>query len=205
MSQQDNRGRRRPQHSNGTGRHAAGRRNQGDYSSGRTKQRSASGNRSADRPSSQRSAKRPANASHKRPSTAGQQPRSRSAAPQQRRRPNPNQAANQQRRRQAPPAPRKASPQLIAAAVVAVIVLAIGGFILFRHLTTKQLTVNGQQIVVASNATPRTLVEDGVVSPTPGNLMAIDGSLLSKGDGELCSTMADGNPVGVDDPIPANM
>lgn len=205
MSQQDNRGRRRPQHSNGTGRHAAGRRNQGDYSSGRTKQRSASGARSADRSTSERSAKHPANASRKRPSTAGQKPRSRSTAPQQqRRRPNPNQPANQQRRRQTPPAPRKTSPQLIAAAVVGVIVLAVGGFLLFRHLTTKQLTVNGQQIVVGSNATPRMLVEDGVVSPTPGNLMAIDGSLLSKGDGELCSTMADGNPVGVDDPIPAN-
>ncbi|MBR3158164.1 MAG: polysaccharide deacetylase family protein [Atopobiaceae bacterium] len=101
---------------------------------------------------------------------------------------------------------RRGNPARTAAIVtVAVLIIGIGGFFLIRHLTTKHLVVNGREVTVARSATPRSLVEDGIVeAPKPGNLMAVDGSLLSKGDGDLCSATIDGTTLGVDEEIPAD-
>ncbi len=156
------------------------------------------------------------------PARRGQQPRGNSAqgersqaAAQGRRRPSGNQArrrpqqqdmrrpAPQKGRRPAPPK-RGASPVMIVAIVVAVVVLGVAGFFLVRSATTKGVTVNGEAHTLARNATPRTLVEEKIVSVTPGNLLAVDGSLLSKGDGDPCFATADGHPIGVDEEIPPN-
>ena len=130
---------------------------------------------------------------------------------QRRRRPNdathqPQAGAARQQaaRRSANRKQRSASPIPIVAIVVAALVLGIGGFFLVRTLTTKHVTVNGQAVTMARSATPRTLVEDGIVTTTPGNLMAVDGSLIAKGEGDVCFATADGHPIGVDEEIPPN-
>ena len=106
---------------------------------------------------------------------------------------------------QIPTRHRTNSALVVIIAIVSIVVIGVGGFFAFRHFTTKHLVIDGQQVTVARNATPRMLVEQEVVAaPKPGNLMAVDGSLLSKGDGDICSATADGSPVGVDEEIPAD-
>lgn len=139
--------------------------------------------------------RRPAGSAQSRPAKAQrqrnpQQHAARQAAPQRARHP------------QAPK--RGVSPILIVGIVVVALVLSVGGFFLVRNLTTKGITVNGEKYTVARGATPRTLVEEKLVSVSPGNLLAVDGSLLEKGGGDPCFATADGHPIGVDEDIPAN-
>ncbi len=57
------------------------------------------------------------------------------------------------------------------------------------------ITVNDQKKTVWRGTSIEKLVEKGYANPTPGNLMAVDGSLLEEGKGQLCTATIDGTPA----------
>ena len=60
------------------------------------------------------------------------------------------------------------------------------------------VAVNGQRELVRKNVTIQTLIDEGKVTPTPGNLVAIDGSIATPGGGTPFEAKVDG--VAVTDP-----
>ncbi len=106
-------------------------------------------------------------------------------------------APQQQRKKKSPVVP-------IVATLVILTILGVGGFFAYRHFSTFSLTVNGQSVTLHRGDTAQKLLDDGVVSPTPGNLMAVDGSLLAEGQGEKCSVTINGNAASVDTPLTGN-
>lgn len=73
-------------------------------------------------------------------------------------------------------------------ALVLVAVLAIGGGVgayFFLNPPTFNITVNGMTRTVNQGTTTADIVAEGVVSPKPGNLVAVDGEVLEEGKGSL--------------------
>ena len=83
-------------------------------------------------------------------------------------------------------------------------ILGVGGFFAYRYFMTFNVTVNGQTATVHRGDTVQKLLDDGVVAPQPGNLLAVDGTLLSEGQGELCSVTINGNAASVTTPLANN-
>ncbi len=54
------------------------------------------------------------------------------------------------------------------------------------------ITLNGAEQRVFHGATIQSLLDDGLVSPTPGNLLAVDGSVIKQGGGDPFSATVDG-------------
>lgn len=73
----------------------------------------------------------------------------------------------------------------IISAIVAVIILAaIGvGVYLYLNPPTYNVTVNGMTRTVHDGATVGDIINEGIVSPKPGNLLAVDGEVLEEGGG----------------------
>jgi len=69
---------------------------------------------------------------------------------------------------------------------------------------TYTVTVNGQSFQARQGDTVKTLVDAGVVTPTPGDLLAVDGSVLEAGKGELCSATVNGNLANASTPLVPN-
>lgn len=88
-------------------------------------------------------------------------------------------------------------------AIIAVLILGGLGWLLFGILSRFDVTVNGETVTLGRGATVQTLLDQNIVSPTPGNLMAVDGSLLSKGDGAPCTAVIDGKKASIDTPLSA--
>lgn len=89
-------------------------------------------------------------------------------------------------------AKRPSKAFLIVAAVV-VALLGAGAY-LIANPPVISITVNGSTLQVPGGTTVDALIEDGTVSPRPGNLLAIDGSLLQEGGGARFSAVLNGNP-----------
>ncbi|MCI8469786.1 MAG: polysaccharide deacetylase family protein [Eggerthellaceae bacterium] len=88
-----------------------------------------------------------------------------------------------------------ARPSKAAAIVAALVVVAVGvGAYLFLNPPFISVTVNGQTIQVPGGTTIDDLIEDGTVSPAPGNLLAIDGNLLQEGGGARFTAIVNGQP-----------
>lgn len=105
----------------------------------------------------------------------------------------------------AQPAPKKRHPLAIVLVVLIVLgALGVGGFFAYKHFMVFNVTVNGQPVEVRKSDTVHTLLETGVVNPTPGNLLAIDGSILEEGKGELCAVTINGKTETVDSALAAN-
>lgn len=92
---------------------------------------------------------------------------------------------------------------LIAAGVVGVIFIGVVGWLLFGLLTRFDVTVNGDKVTLGRGSTIQTLLDKNLVSPTPGNLLAVDGKVLSKGDGAPCTAVVDGKEVAIDTALSA--
>lgn len=95
------------------------------------------------------------------------------------------------------------SPALIAAGVGGVILVGVIGWLLFGILTRFKVTVNGEEVTLDRGATIQTLLDKELASPKPGNLLAVDGSLLEKGKGYVCTATIDGKSAKVDSPLAA--
>ena len=72
-------------------------------------------------------------------------------------------------------------------------VLALGVVLLFIfHPWKYKITVNGEEVTVKRNATVMDLIEDGVVTPARGDLLAVDGTVAAPGEGDYFSGTVDG-------------
>lgn len=86
----------------------------------------------------------------------------------------------------------RVSPLVIIFAIVVAVGLGVGGFFLIRHLTSFKVTVNGQETTVYMGDKVSKLLDEGLASPKPGNLLAVDGSMLTEGAGEICTVTING-------------
>ena len=93
-------------------------------------------------------------------------------------------------------------PILITLIVLAL--LGAGGYFLYRHFTTITVTVNGQQVTTRNGQTVEDVLSDGYATPKPGNLLAIDGSLITEGKGSRCTVTINGNATDTSAPLVAN-
>lgn len=92
---------------------------------------------------------------------------------------------------------------MIPLVIAGVLVVGGVGWLLFGILSRFDVTVNGEKVTLDGGSTVKTLVEKEIVSPTPGNLLAVDGSLLSKGEGAICTAVIDGKKADVDTKLSA--
>ena len=84
---------------------------------------------------------------------------------------------------------------LIAVAVV--VVLAIVGIFAFNNwMGSKpvEVTLNGDQVTISgAERSVGSLLDNNVVSVTPGNYVAVDGSTIRQGEGTRCTAKVNGN------------
>ena len=88
--------------------------------------------------------------------------------------------------------------------IVIVVLVVAGAFIyntFFRHFN---VTVNGQEVGVEQGNTIETLLDEGYAVPIPGNLLAIDGSVITQGGGKRCTATIDSEPAELDTPLTRN-
>lgn len=92
---------------------------------------------------------------------------------------------------------RKArKPNYKALAIAAAVILVIVGIVVYMTNFTKiDITVNGKTVSVMRSMTYDGLVEEGYVMPDPGNLVAVDGSLLAEGEGKIVKMLDNGEVV----------
>lgn len=102
----------------------------------------------------------------------------------------------QQRKRKSPVVP-------ILICIVVLAALGVGGFFAYQHFRTFPVTVNGQSTTVHAGDTVKKLLDEKLVTPKPGNLLAVDESVLKEGEGELCSVTINGNAADVNTPLVA--
>lgn len=84
---------------------------------------------------------------------------------------------------------------LIAVAVVAVIAV-VGVFAFNNWMGSKEVevTLNGDQVTISgAERSVGGLLDNNVVSVTPGNYVAVDGSTIRQGDGTRCTAKVNGN------------
>lgn len=94
------------------------------------------------------------------------------------------------------PPKRRNRGGLIAGIVVAIIAVAAGvGVYLFLNPPIFDITVNGTKHTVKSGTTIQAAIDQGFASPVAGDLMAVDGSLATKGGGEAFTATVDGKSV----------
>ncbi len=84
---------------------------------------------------------------------------------------------------------------LIALGIVAVV--AVGGIFGFTNwMNTKavQVTLNGDQVTISGNQRSLSgILDSNLVSVTPGNYVAVDGSVMRQGEGTRCTAKVNGN------------
>lgn len=83
-------------------------------------------------------------------------------------------------------------------------ILCAGGYLALRHFMTISVVVNGQAVKVHRGDTAQYLLDEGYANPKPGNLLAVDGSLLEEGKGERCTVTMNGNEVSISTPLMAD-
>ena len=93
---------------------------------------------------------------------------------------------------------RRVSPAPIIAGILLVVFLCVGGWFFVQHYMNFNVTVNGHDVMVQRGDTVTRLVKLGYAKPKPGNLLAIDGTLLTEGGGEICSATINGEKASAD-------
>lgn len=90
--------------------------------------------------------------------------------------------------------PRRQGNKGAIIALVVLLVLAAGGVYLFLNPPFFNVTINGDTHQVKSGTTIAEAITAGYATPTAGNLMAVDGSLLTEGGGTaFTATLSDGS------------
>lgn len=92
-----------------------------------------------------------------------------------------------------PPDPRKRTLAVIAAVVVLAAV-AIGGFALYQSMPAA-ITLNGAHLNVGGDKTLADALRASGIKPKPGDLVAVDGSVLEEGGGEPLHAIINGQPT----------
>lgn len=166
-----------------------GRSQEGDGSGQKRRKRSSSGGAHMAQPNQQRSRQSSQRSQRSGQRSPGQRdPRRQQRAPQQR-------TGQQQRTASQRPQQRRKRTSMVVPIVIIVAVLAVvgvGGFFLYRQFTSFKLTVNGQEVTMHRGDTVEKLLDEGYATPKPGNLLAVDGELLTKGEGERCTVTING-------------
>lgn len=83
---------------------------------------------------------------------------------------------------------------LVLLAIVCVCALAAGVWFGVKALSTMTVSVNGVQVELKKGATVQTLLDEGHAAPQGGNLLAIDGSVLTPGGGTPYAAAVNGTP-----------
>lgn len=99
---------------------------------------------------------------------------------------------------------RKSHAAPIIACLVVLVAIGVGGFFAWQYFSSFRVTVNGQVTTVRSGDTVERILDEGLVSPTPGNLLAVDGSLIEEGKGERCTVSINGTAANISTPLTAN-
>ncbi len=94
-------------------------------------------------------------------------------------------------------------PVIIGIGVASVAVVCVIGWLLFGLFTRFKVTVNGQEVTMDRGATVQTLLDKEYASPMPGDLLDVDGKLLTTGGGDVCTATIDGEPATVESPLSA--
>ncbi len=101
------------------------------------------------------------------------------------------------------PAKKSKAPLVIG---IIVAVLAIAALVWFFIIPKPfEVTVNGKEVTMKPGSTVATLVEEGYAKPSPGNLLAVDGTLITTGEGEPFSATVNGSPVATDAALSKDM
>lgn len=95
-----------------------------------------------------------------------------------------------------PPQPQRPRRKLAAIVIASALVLTFAGGIAFavQNLPTP-VTFNGQPLEVGGERTLAAAMEASGIEPKPGDLVAVDGSVLEAGKGEPFSASVNGEPV----------
>lgn len=80
---------------------------------------------------------------------------------------------------------------IIAGACVAALALVL----LVHHALRLNIQLNGEKATIWRGTSIERLLDKKLVEPKPGDLVAVDGSLLAEGEGEICTATIDGTPV----------
>ncbi len=93
-----------------------------------------------------------------------------------------------------PGAPRKRHRRAPMVIVVLIVLAALagGGAYLYLNPPLYNVNVNGTDHLVSSGATLQDIVDEGFASPTPGNLLAVDGSVCQEGGGDKFEATVNG-------------
>lgn len=85
----------------------------------------------------------------------------------------------------------------VVSVIVSVVILAAIGVGVYLYLNPLQfnVTVNGMTRTVDRGTTLNDMIAEGVVSPQPGNLLAVDGEVLEEGGGAAFAGTVNGNEV----------
>ncbi|MFR5828018.1 MAG: polysaccharide deacetylase family protein, partial [Adlercreutzia equolifaciens] len=85
----------------------------------------------------------------------------------------------------------------VVSIIVSVVILAAIGVGVYLYLNPLQfnVTVNGMTRTVDRGTTLSDMIAEGVVSPKPGNLLAVDGKVLEEGGGAVFAGTVNGNEV----------
>ena len=99
---------------------------------------------------------------------------------------------------------KKSNAPTIALIVILIAVIAalLWFFIIPRPF---EVTVNGKEVTMNPGSTTATLVEEGYAKPAPGNLVAVDGSLITVGEGEPFSATINGEKAATDTKLAKDM
>lgn len=113
--------------------------------------------------------------------------------------------ARQRRAGSVPPPrpPRRKSKKPLVIGIVAAVVVIIGVLILIPK--NIDVTVNGQEVTTTTATSALQTVEDAGVQLENGDLLAVDGSILTPGGGEPGVIKADGAAVEYDSKLSAGM
>lgn len=90
---------------------------------------------------------------------------------------------------------RRKSPVAIGVAVALLAAIGVGVYFFLNPLSF-EVTINGVTHTVDRGTTLDAALEEGMAAPQPGNLLAIDGSLLAEGGGERFSATINGEATG---------
>ncbi len=101
-------------------------------------------------------------------------------------------------------AKKKTKAPLIVAIVLAV-ALAVAAIWVFVIPHPFDVTVNGKEVTMNPGSTVNTLVEEGYARPIAGDLMAVDGSLITAGQGEPFAASINGKAVSGDTKLAKDM
>ncbi len=86
---------------------------------------------------------------------------------------------------------RRRAPMLVVVLIV-LAVLVGGGAYLYFNPPLYNVNVNGTDHLVSSGSTLQDIVDEGFASPTPGNLLAVDGSVCVEGGGDKFEATVNG-------------